>query len=97
MARTQLRHCKTPAMRPIGAACCRLLTDMPCTALLLQLPPLEREWDRQEREKGPRLVRVQLNVHYRVHSRQMLCIGGSQVRCAHGFERRGKAPGFRTT
>jgi hypothetical protein len=24
-------------------------------------------------------VRVRLSVHYRVHSRQMLCIGGSQV------------------
>lgn len=29
-------------------------------------------------QKNP-TVRVKLNVHYRVHSRQMLCIGGSQL------------------
>jgi hypothetical protein len=39
----------------------------------------ERDWERTEKEKPPKLVKVRLSVHYRVHSRQMLCIGGSQV------------------
>ncbi|KIY95867.1 hypothetical protein MNEG_12094, partial [Monoraphidium neglectum] len=49
-----------------------------------QQQPLEWEWQREwererpDPEKKPRLVKVRLSVHYRVHSRQMLCIGGSQ-------------------
>jgi len=46
---------------------------------------MERDWDRSEREKPPKLVKVRLSVHYRVHSRQMLCIGGSQVRSGCGL------------
>ena len=38
---------------------------------------------RQQAESGtgqqPDMVRVRLHVHYRVHSRQVLCIGGSQL------------------
>ena len=48
---------------------------------LQQQPPIVRlpERERSEREKKPKMVKVRLSVHYRVHSRQMLCIGGSQV------------------
>ncbi len=38
---------------------------------------------RQSAEQGqgqrPHMVKVRLHVHYRVHSRQVLCIGGSQL------------------
>lgn len=41
---------------------------------------------------APRLVRVRLNVHYRVHSRQMLCIGGSQIPFGWSFLSISKVP-----
>ncbi|KAI8472294.1 MAG: hypothetical protein J3K34DRAFT_214549 [Monoraphidium minutum] len=62
-----------------------------------QEQPLEwqRERDRErerELEKKPRLVRVRLSVHYRVHSRQMLCIGGSQIPFGWSFLSIAKVP-----
>lgn len=38
------------------------------------------------------MVRVRLNVHYRVHSRQMLCIGGSQLPFGWSFLSIAKVP-----
>lgn len=43
-------------------------------------------------EKEKPLVRVQLSVHYRVHSRQMLCIGGSQIPFGWSFLSIAKVP-----
>lgn len=58
-----------------------------------QLPlQWERERERIEREKSPRLVKVRLSVHYRVHSRQMLCIGGSQIPFGWSFLSIAKVP-----
>jgi hypothetical protein len=37
-------------------------------------------------------VRVQLSVHYRVHSRQMLCVGGSQIPFGWSFLSIAKVP-----
>ncbi|KAI8473045.1 MAG: hypothetical protein J3K34DRAFT_192237 [Monoraphidium minutum] len=54
--------------------------------------PLAGERERPEREKKPRLVRVRLSVHYRVHSRQMLCIGGSQIPFGWSFLSIAKVP-----
>eukprot|EP00798_Chlamydomonas_sp_ICE-L_P016677 gene16677-22936_t len=39
----------------------------------------------QRPDKGKPLVRVRLSVQYRVHSRQMLCIGGSQIPMGWSF------------
>ncbi|GBF97677.1 hypothetical protein Rsub_09735 [Raphidocelis subcapitata] len=58
-------------------------------------PPQQQplEWERERgREKKPRLVRVRLSVHYRVHSRQMLCIGGSQMPFGWSFLSIAKVP-----
>ena len=38
------------------------------------------------------MVRVRLSVHYRVHSRQMLCIGGSQIPFGWSFLSIAKVP-----
>eukprot|EP00879_Flechtneria_rotunda_P011658 GHRR01012178.1.p1 GENE.GHRR01012178.1~~GHRR01012178.1.p1 ORF type:complete len:273 (+),score=52.98 GHRR01012178.1:335-1153(+) len=43
-------------------------------------------------EKEKPLVRVQLSVHYRVHSRQMLCVGGSQIPFGWSFLSIAKVP-----
>jgi hypothetical protein len=43
-------------------------------------------------EGEPSLVRVRLSVHYRVHSRQMLCIGGSQIPFGWSFLSIAKVP-----
>ena len=45
----------------------------------------------KEPEK-PQLVRVRLSVHYRVHSRQLLCIGGSQIPFGWSFLSIAKLP-----
>ena len=51
---------------------------------------------RSESEQGPRkdppLVRVRLSVNYRVHSRQILCIGGSQIPFGWSFLSIAKVP-----
>ena len=51
---------------------------------------------RSESEPGPRkdppLVRIRLSVNYRVHSRQMLCIGGSQIPFGWSFLSIAKVP-----
>ena len=51
---------------------------------------------RREPEAEPQvevvLVRVRLSVHYRVHSRQMLCIGGSQIPFGWSFLSIAKVP-----
>lgn len=46
---------------------------------------------RQQDKERP-LVRVQLSVHYRVHSRQMLCVGGSQIPFGWSFLSIAKVP-----
>lgn len=43
-------------------------------------------------EGEPQLVRVRLCVNYRVHSRQMLCIGGSQIPFGWSFLSIAKVP-----
>ena len=45
-----------------------------------------------EPQGDPVLVRVRLSVHYRVHSRQMLCIGGSQIPFGWSFLSIAKVP-----
>ena len=51
---------------------------------------------RSETEAGPKkdppLVRVRLSVNYRVHSRQILCIGGSQIPFGWSFLSIAKVP-----
>ena len=42
--------------------------------------------------KDPPLVRIRLSVNYRVHSRQMLCIGGSQIPFGWSFLSIAKVP-----
>ena len=42
--------------------------------------------------QDPPMVRVRLSVHYRVHSRQMLCIGGSQIPFGWSFLSIAKVP-----
>ena len=51
-----------------------------------------REGAGQARSREPPLVRVRLSVHYRVHSRQMLCIGGSQIPFGWSFLSIAKVP-----
>jgi hypothetical protein len=46
----------------------------------------------QRPDKQKPLVRVRLAVHYRVHSRQMLCIGGSQIPLGWSFLSIAKVP-----
>ena len=43
-------------------------------------------------KKTPPLVRVRLAVEYRVHSRQMLCVGGSQIPFGWSFLSIAKVP-----
>mmetsp|Transcript_14404 Transcript_14404/g.43553 ORF Transcript_14404/g.43553 Transcript_14404/m.43553 type:complete len:374 (+) Transcript_14404:85-1206(+) len=43
-------------------------------------------------EEQPKLIRVRLSVHYRVHSRQMLCIGGNQIPFGWSFMSIAKVP-----
>ncbi|EIE21195.1 hypothetical protein COCSUDRAFT_57107 [Coccomyxa subellipsoidea C-169] len=45
-----------------------------------------------EPQGEPVLVRVRLSVHYRVHSRQMLCIGGSRIPFGWSFLSIAKVP-----
>lgn len=51
---------------------------------------------RQQREQAgrppPELVRVRLSVHYRVHSRQILCVGGSKLPLGWSFLSIAKVP-----
>jgi hypothetical protein len=63
------------------------------------LPPFERPLLPKPDKLGPikpekdkPLVRVQLSVHYRVHSRQILCIGGSQIPFGWSFLSIAKVP-----
>ena len=56
------------------------------------LPDLDRAGSTKQPEKEKPLVKVQLNVHYRVHSRQMLCIGGSQIPFGWSFLSIAKVP-----
>lgn len=46
----------------------------------------------QRPDKAKPLVRVRLSVHYRVHSRQILCIGGSQIPLGWSFLSIAKVP-----
>ena len=46
----------------------------------------------QRPDKQKPLVRVRLSVHYRVHSRQILCIGGSQIPLGWSFLSIAKVP-----
>lgn len=52
----------------------------------------EKKQDPGVEAKPKPLVRVRLNVHYRVHSRQMLCIGGSQIPFGWSFLSISKVP-----
>eukprot|EP00955_Chlamydomonas_euryale_P048244 353919-Chlamydomonas_euryale.AAC.8 len=46
----------------------------------------------QRPDKQRPLVKVRLSVHYRVHSRQILCIGGSQIPMGWSFLSIAKVP-----
>jgi hypothetical protein len=46
----------------------------------------------QRFERPKPLVKVRLNVHYRVHSRQMLCVGGSNIPFGWSFLSISKVP-----
>lgn len=49
--------------------------------------------DQQDSSQNvPPLLRVKLSVHYRVHSRQMLCIGGNQIPFGWSFMSIAKVP-----
>ena len=56
----------------------------------LELPTKFELMQRPDKQKP--LVRVRLSVHYRVHSRQMLCIGGSQIPLGWSFLSIAKVP-----
>lgn len=64
--------------------------EHPSSASSLQFPS-RREAEPAPQEEPP-LVRVRLSVHYRVHSRQMLCIGGSQIPFGWSFLSIAKVP-----
>lgn len=64
--------------------------DNPSSSSSLQFPS-RREAEPAPHEEPP-LVRVRLSVHYRVHSRQMLCIGGSQIPFGWSFLSIAKVP-----
>ena len=64
--------------------------ESPSSASSLQFPS-RREAEPAPQEEPP-LVRVRLSVHYRVHSRQMLCIGGSQIPFGWSFLSIAKVP-----
>jgi hypothetical protein len=74
---------------PLRWVACACLCSIGCHNLYMQFldsqaccPFLCRE--ESDTKRTPPLVRVRLSVHYRVHSRQMLCVGGSQVRRCRG-------------
>jgi len=61
----------------------------PIEAQYIEFPTRQSaEWSKEK----PPLVRVRLSVHYRVHSRQMLCIGGSQIPFGWSFLSIAKVP-----
>jgi len=64
--------------------------ENPSSSSSLQFPS-RREAEPAPQEE-PLLVRVRLSVHYRVHSRQMLCIGGSQIPFGWSFLSIAKVP-----
>jgi len=64
--------------------------ENPSSSTSLQFPS-RREAEPAPQEEPP-LVRVRLSVHYRVHSRQMLCIGGSQIPFGWSFLSIAKVP-----
>ena len=64
--------------------------DSSSSASSLQFPG-RREAEVVPQEEPP-LVRVRLSVHYRVHDRQMLCIGGSQIPFGWSFLSIAKVP-----
>lgn len=68
----------TSSSRPIGQA------------EIIEFP--QRSGNEPEPKKDTPLVRVRLSVHYRVHSRQMLCIGGSQIPFGWSFLSIAKVP-----
>ena len=54
---------------------------------------LPTRWELSQRpDKQKPTVRVKLSVHYRVHSRQILCIGGSQIPLGWSFLSIAKVP-----
>lgn len=53
---------------------------------------LPTKFELQRRNAAKQLVRVRLSVHYRVHSRQILCIGGSQIPMGWSFLSIAKVP-----
>lgn len=56
-------------------------------------PELPTKFELMQRpDKLKPLVRVRLSVEYRVHSRQMLCIGGSQIPLGWSFLSISKVP-----
>lgn len=59
-------------------------------AEVIQFP--KRSESEPDRRKDPPLVRVRLSVNYRVHSRQILCIGGSQIPFGWSFLSIAKVP-----
>ncbi len=56
----------------------------------IELPTRFELMQRPDKQKP--LVRVRLSVHYRVHSRQILCIGGSQIPLGWSFLSIAKVP-----
>ena len=52
----------------------------------------QRSGNETDPKKDAPLIRVRLSVHYRVHSRQMLCIGGSQIPFGWSFLSIAKVP-----
>lgn len=63
---------------------------VPVEGAFIEFPA--REPAEQSPRPQPPLVRVRLSVHYRVHSRQMLCIGGSQIPFGWSFLSIAKVP-----
>lgn len=57
---------------------------------VIQFP--KRSESEAGQRKDPPLVRIRLSVNYRVHSRQMLCIGGSQIPFGWSFLSIAKVP-----
>ncbi|KAL6772107.1 hypothetical protein ACKKBG_A28955 [Auxenochlorella protothecoides x Auxenochlorella symbiontica] len=55
-------------------------------------PSTRREEEVEPRRAEPPLVRVRLHVHYRVHSRQMLCVAGSAIPFGWSFLSIAKVP-----
>ena len=56
-------------------------------------PEMPTRYEHMQRpDKQKPTVRVRLSVHYRVHSRQILCIGGSQIPLGWSFLSIAKVP-----